>query len=63
MTVKRENQSSSNQPPGDALVRIRLPEYDEVEVYLVRKADGTLVARTAAELAKEKPASKSKGKG
>lgn len=62
MTERVERPSGSSQGFGEGIVRIRLPEYDEVEVYLVRLPDGSLVARTAEELSREKPASSSGSK-
>ena len=62
MTEKVERPSGSSQGFGEGAVRIKLPDFDEVEVYLVRLPDGTLVARTAEELSREKPASPPGGK-
>jgi len=43
------------------LLKVRLPEMKEVEVYLIRLEDGSIVARTAEEL--EKTPFPTKGKG
>lgn len=34
------------------LLQFKIPEYQDVEIYLVRLKDGTVVARTKEELAK-----------
>jgi hypothetical protein len=38
--------------PGQPLLRVRLPEMKEVEVYLIKLEDGSIVARTAEEIEK-----------
>jgi len=58
MTEKVEKPSGLSQGFGEGAVRIKLPDFDEVEVYLVRLPDGSLVARTAEELSREKLAGK-----
>jgi len=37
-------------PAPEELLRFRLPEVEDVEIYLVRTPDGRVVARTADEL-------------
>ncbi len=42
-------------PAPEKTISFRLPRGEDVEVYLVRLADGRLVARTGAELAELPP--------
>jgi len=53
MTEKQDNRAPSSPDPDSALLSLRLPEIEDVEVFLVRLDDGTIVARTADELARE----------
>ncbi len=51
-------ESPINAPPfspglGNDLLKFRVPEVEDIEVYLIRLEDGTIVARTAAELETE----------
>lgn len=50
MTELPEGAAPSLPEPGSELLRFQVPEIEDVEVYLVRLEDGTVVARTAAEL-------------
>ena len=40
------------QEPEQPLLQVKIPEHEEVEVYLIKLADGTIVARTKGELEK-----------
>lgn len=53
MTESQTGESPSSPVPGSELLRFRVPEIEDVEVYLVRLPDGTVVARTAEELEAE----------
>lgn len=55
MTEERGREALLKLEGEGRLVRLELPEVDDVEVYLVRLADGTVVARTAEELSSEIP--------
>ncbi|GAH67492.1 unnamed protein product [marine sediment metagenome] len=51
-------ESPTNAPPSSPgleseLLKFRVPEVEDIEVVLIRLEDGTVVARTAEELAKE----------
>jgi len=51
-------ESPINAPPSspgleNELLKFRVPEVDDIEVFLIRLEDGTIVARTAEELAPE----------
>jgi hypothetical protein len=52
MTELRGSEELSKLAREGRLVRIEVPEVEEVEVYLVRLEDGRLVARTGDELSK-----------
>ncbi|MBA7634999.1 hypothetical protein ES703_42599 [subsurface metagenome] len=39
--------------PDGELLKFRVPEVDDIEVYLIRLEDGRIVARTAEELEEE----------
>jgi hypothetical protein len=47
-------------PPNQPTISFRLPEAKDVDVFLVRLADGRLVARTREELAALPPALRDK---
>lgn len=49
----RDRQEPSSPRPIDKLLKFRVPEVRDVEVYLVRLPDGTIIARTADELERE----------
>jgi len=53
MTESPENVAPSSPGPASGLLHFRVPEVQEVEVYLVRLPDGRIVARTAEELGPE----------
>jgi len=48
--------------PQEKLLEFKVPEVKDVEVYIVRLADGRIVARTAEELEESKEEGKEKGK-
>lgn len=50
MTEKQGNAGSSSEERVSDLLKFKLPEVSDVEVYLVRLDDGRIVARTAEEL-------------
>ena len=43
------------------LLKVKLPEMEDVEVYLIRLKDGRVVARTRDEIEKAPPAGKAEG--
>jgi len=53
MTESPINAPPSSPGPENELLRFRVPEVDDIEVYLIRLEDGTIVARTAEELEAE----------
>ena len=53
MTENQDNRAPSSPDHDNALLSLRLPEIEDVEVFLVRLDDGTVVARTAGELERE----------
>jgi len=46
----------------ERLLKFKVPEVKDVEVYIVRLADGRIVARTAEELEESKEEGEEKGK-
>jgi len=54
MTESQDNAAPFSQELGNDLLRFRVPEVQEVEVVMVRLADGRIVARTAEELETER---------
>jgi len=58
MTEEVSSEALSRLQREGKLVRLELPEVEDVEVYLVRLADGTVVARTRDELSSEIPLEK-----
>jgi len=53
MTESPINAPPFSPGPDGELLKFRVPEVDDIEVYLIRLEDGTIVARTAAELEAE----------
>jgi len=58
MTEKQGSPEPSSEEHVDDLLKFQLPDVSDVEVYLVRLADGRIVARTAEELEAPKPEEK-----
>jgi hypothetical protein len=56
MTESQGSEGKSSVGRGSELLRFKVPEIEDVEVYLIRLEDGTVVARTAEELVKERGA-------
>jgi len=54
MTESPTNAPPFSPGPESELLKFRVPEVDDIDVYLIRLEDGTIVARTAAELEAEK---------
>jgi len=54
MTESPTNAPPSSPGPESDLLRFRVPEVNDIEVFILRLEDGTIVARTAAELEAEK---------
>jgi len=54
MTESPINAPPFSPGPESELLKFRVPEVDDIEVYLIRLEDGTIVARTAAELEAER---------
>lgn len=50
MTESPINAPPFSPGPDEELLKFRVPEVDDIEVFLIRLEDGTIVARTAAEL-------------
>ncbi len=50
MTESPINEGPSLPEPGSELLKFRVPEVEDVEVFLIRLEDGTVVARTGKEL-------------
>ena len=55
MTEKQDNPESSSEERVEDLLKFKLPEVSNVEVFLIRLADGTVVARTKEELEASAP--------
>ncbi len=53
MTESPINGPPSFPVPDGELLKFRVPEVEDIEVVLIRLEDGTIVARTAAELEAE----------
>ncbi|HUW96779.1 MAG TPA: hypothetical protein VMW58_13430 [Anaerolineae bacterium] len=53
MTESPENVAPFSPGPASDLLRFRVPEVQEVEVFLARLPDGRIVARTTEELGPE----------
>jgi len=53
MTESPINAPPFSPAPGNDLLKFRVPEVEDIEVVLIRLEDGTIVARTAAELEAE----------
>ncbi len=53
MTESPINAPPFSPGPENELLKFRVPEVEDIEVVLIRLEDGTIVARTAAELEKE----------
>lgn len=49
------------QEPEKPLLQVKIPQHEEVEVYLIKLEDGRIVARTKDELEKAPLPSSSKG--
>ena len=47
--------------PEQPLLQIKIPQHEEVEIYLIKLADGTIVARTKDEIEKAPLPESSKG--
>ena len=56
MTEKQDKTESSSEERVEDLLKFKLPEVSNVEVFLIRLADGTVVARTKEELEASAPA-------
>lgn len=54
MTESPTNGPPFSPAPDGELLKFRVPEVDDIEVFLIRLEDGTIVARTAAELEEER---------
>lgn len=54
MIESPENAAPSSPELAGELLKFRVPEVEDVEVFLVRLEDGRIVARTAEELEEEK---------
>jgi len=53
MTELRGSEALSKLAREGRLVKLEVPELEEVEVYLIRLPDGKVVARTAEELSEQ----------
>jgi len=54
MTESPTNAPPFSPGPESELLKFRVPEVNDIDVYLIRLEDGTIVARTAAELEAER---------
>ena len=54
MTESPTNARPFSPGPESELLKFRVPEVDDIEVFILRLEDGTIVARTATELEAEK---------
>ncbi len=54
MTESPINAPPFSPGPDGELLKFRVPEVEDIEVVLIRLEDGTIVARTAAELEAER---------
>ncbi|GAG56204.1 unnamed protein product [marine sediment metagenome] len=61
MTESPINAPPFSPGPESELLKFRVPEVDDIEVVVVRLEDGTVVARTAAELDAEGAVTEGRG--
>lgn len=53
MTQSQEKEEKSSPASASELLKFQVPEIEDVEVFLIRLADGSIVSRTKEELEKE----------
>ena len=53
MTDQQEKNSRSSPQQRSELLKFKVPEYEEVEIVLLRDKKGNIVARTSEELSKK----------
>ena len=58
MTEKQDKTESSSEERVEDLLKFKLPEVSNVEVFLIKLKDGTVVARTKDELDASAPGEK-----
>ncbi len=52
MSPDQEKNTKSSLPPRNELLRVSVPEVEEVEIVLLKDKKGNIIARTAKELEK-----------